>query len=166
MVELQMTVDYLRARYPDLVTICDAKRGDNSKTNKGYVEAVFDRMGFDAVTLHPYMGREALATFLRRTEKTCVILCRTSNAGAGEFQDLVVDGKPLWQVVAERVSGEWNASGNCMLVVGATYPDEMRRVRAVASEVTLLVPGAGEQGGDIAAIVAAGLDADGRGLID
>jgi orotidine-5'-phosphate decarboxylase len=163
--ELEMTMEYLRATYPELVTICDAKRADIGNTNKGYVEAVFDRMGFDAITLHPYLGREALRPFLEREDKASIVLCRTSNPGAGELQNLVVDGKPMWQIVAEKVSGEWNAKGNCMLVVGATYPDEMRKIREVAPGVMFLVPGIGAQGGDVAVAVAAGLDANGRGMM-
>ena len=163
--ELQMTMDYLLAAHPEIVTICDAKRADIGNTNRGYVRSIFDTMGFDAVTLHPYLGREALAPFLERDDKACIILCRTSNSGAGEFQDLEVGGKPLWEAVAARVSGEWNALGNCMLVVGATYPAEMQRIRAVAPDVTFLVPGVGAQGGDVAAVVAAGLDARGKGLM-
>jgi len=115
--------------------------------------------------LHPYLGREALAPFLERTDKACIILCRTSNPGAGEFQDLDVDGIPLWQAVAEKVDRDWNSNGNCMLVVGATYPEEMRTIRAIAPSLTFLVPGVGAQGGDVGAVVAAGLDADDRGLI-
>jgi len=163
--ELQMTMEYLRAQHPEIVTICDAKRADIGNTNRGYVTAVFDEMGFDAVTLHPYLGREALAPFLERTDKGCIILCRTSNSGAGEFQDMDVEGRPLWQAVAEKVDGDWNSSGNCMLVVGATYPDEMRAIRALAPQMTFLVPGVGAQGGDAASVVAAGLDAHGRGLM-
>jgi len=163
--ELERTADYLRAVHPEIVTICDAKRGDIGNTNRGYVTAVFDAMGFDAVTLHPYLGREALEPFLERKEKACIVLCRTSNPGAGELQDLVVDGKPLWEVVATRVATEWNANGNCMLVVGATYPEEMRRIREIAPEMTFLVPGVGAQGGDVAAVVEAGLDARGKGLM-
>jgi orotidine-5'-phosphate decarboxylase len=163
--ELRMTAEYLRENYPDIVTICDAKRADIGNTNQGYVTSVFDWLGFDAITLHPYLGREALAPFLDRTDKACIILCRTSNPGAGEMQDMDCGGRPLWQAVAEKVSGEWNGKGNCMLVVGATYPDEMRRIRAIAPDVTFLVPGVGAQGGDAAAVVAAGLDAEGRGLM-
>lgn len=163
--ELKMTVEYLRSEHSEVVTICDAKRADIGNTNQGYVAAVFDEMGFDAVTLHPYLGREALEPFLKRDDKASIVLCRTSNAGAGEFQDLAIDGKPLWQHVAERVSGEWNELGNCMLVVGATYPEEMRAIRKVAPDVTFLVPGIGAQGGDVNAVVAAGLDARGKGLI-
>ncbi|NDJ78897.1 MAG: orotidine-5'-phosphate decarboxylase, partial [Chloroflexi bacterium] len=94
---LEQTVEYLRAQHPDILTICDAKRADIGSTNQGYVTAIFDRLGFDAVTLNPYLGREALAPFLERTDKACIILCRTSNPGAGEFQDLDVGGVPLWQ---------------------------------------------------------------------
>jgi orotidine-5'-phosphate decarboxylase len=162
--ELELTAEYLRSAYPDVVTIFDAKRADIGNTNRGYVESVFDRMGFDAVTLHPYLGREALAPFLEREDKACIVLCRTSNAGAGELQDLLVGGEPLWARVAERVSGHWNANGNCMLVVGATYPEEMKRVRQIAPEMTFLVPGVGAQGGDVAAVVQAGMDARGAGL--
>jgi orotidine-5'-phosphate decarboxylase len=163
--EMERTVEYMRERFPELVTICDAKRADIGNTNKGYVEAIFDRMGFDAVTLHPYLGREALEPFLSRRDKMCIVLCRTSNAGAGEFQDLSVDGEPLWLRVAERVSAEWDVDGNCALVVGATYPDEMRKVREVAPRATFLVPGIGAQGGDVAAAVRAGLDAHGTGML-
>jgi orotidine-5'-phosphate decarboxylase len=129
------------------------------------VTSIFDELGFDAVTLHPYLGREALEPFLARKDKACIVLCRTSNPGAGEFQDMCVDGKPLWQTVAEKVSREWNSNGNCMLVVGATYPEEMRVVRQIAPEMTFLVPGIGAQGGDVEAVVSAGLDRHGKGLM-
>lgn len=163
--ELKLTIDYLRAEHPDIYTICDAKRADIGNTNSGYVTAVFDWLGFDAVTLHPYLGREALAPFLERTDKGCIILCRTSNPGAGELQDLQVGGKPLWQVVAEKVRDEWNVNGNCMLVVGATYPDELRVVRQLVGEMTLLVPGVGVQGGDVERTIRAGVNSEGHGLI-
>jgi len=163
--ELELTMGHLRSEHPEIPTICDAKRGDIGNSNRGYVAAIFDAMGFDAVTLHPYLGREALAPFLERRDKVCMILCRTSNPGAGEFQDLVTGGRPLWETVALRVSTEWNAAGNCMLVVGATYPEEMRRIRAIAPAIPFLVPGVGAQGGDVAAAVSAGLDARGKGLL-
>jgi orotidine-5'-phosphate decarboxylase len=163
--ELELTIAYLRERHPDIVTICDAKRGDIGNTNRGYVEAVFDAMGFDSITLHPYLGRESLEPFLKRADKASIILCRTSNPGAGELQDLLVEGRQLWEHVAAQVAGEWNERGNCMLVVGATYPEEMARIRAVAPELTFLVPGVGAQGGDVAAAIRAGLGANGLGLI-
>jgi orotidine-5'-phosphate decarboxylase len=164
-VELQMTMEYLQTHYPNIVTICDAKRADIGNTNQGYVASIFDQLGFDAITLHPYLGSEALAPFLERDDKACIILCRTSNPGAGEFQDLDTGGRLLWQAVAEKVSSDWNVNGNCMLVVGATYPDEMRKIRALSPDMTFLVPGVGAQGGDVSAVVAAGLDADGKGLM-
>jgi orotidine-5'-phosphate decarboxylase len=163
--ELELTMEYLRTEHPSILTICDAKRGDIGNTNRGYAASIFDRMGFDAVTLHPYLGKEALAPFLERHDKGCIVLCRTSNPGAGEFQDLTSGGRPLWETVALRVSTEWNAAGNCMLVVGATYPEEMRRIRAIAPTIPFLVPGVGSQGGDVAAVVSAGLDAQGKGLL-
>jgi orotidine-5'-phosphate decarboxylase len=129
------------------------------------VASIFDAMGFDSVTLHPYLGREALEPFLDRKDKVSIVLCRTSNPGAGEFQDLDCKGRPLWESVAARVSADWNAAGNCMFVVGATYPEEMRRIRAIAPEIPFLVPGVGAQGGDVAAVVSAGLDARGKGLL-
>jgi orotidine-5'-phosphate decarboxylase len=163
--ELKQTIDYLRSTYPEIVTVCDAKRADLANTNKGYVTAVFDELGFDSVTLHPYLGQEALAPFLDRHDKACIILCRTSNPGAAEFQDLLTNGIPLWQTVADRVANRWDVDGNCMLVVGATYPDEMRKIRSVAPRTTFLVPGVGAQGGDINAVISAGLSAEGRGLM-
>lgn len=162
---LARTLDYLRANHPDMLTICDAKRADIGSTNQGYVTAIFDRLGFDALTLNPYLGREALEPFLARVDKGCILLCRTSNPGAGELQDLEIGEKPLWQVVAERVRDHWNTRGNCMLVAGATYPGELRRIREIVGEMTLLVPGIGAQGGDVERAVRAGQTAVGRGLI-
>ncbi|MGA3161376.1 MAG: orotidine-5'-phosphate decarboxylase [Terracidiphilus sp.] len=163
--ELELTMEYLRSEHAEIPTICDAKRGDIGNSNRGYAASIFDAMGFDAVTLHPYLGKEALAPFLERRDKVCIVLCRTSNSGAGEFQDLESGGRPLWETVALSVSAEWNAAGNLMLVVGATCPEEMRRIRAIAPEIPFLVPGVGAQGGDVAAVVRAGLDAQGKGLL-
>lgn len=163
--ELKMTMAYLQERYSDVFTICDAKRADIGNTNRGYVTELFDWLGFDAVTLHPYLGREALQPFLERRDKGCIILCRTSNSGAGELQDLVTDGKPLWQIVAEKVRDEWNKNSNCMLVVGATYPNEMRKLRHIMDDMPFLVPGIGAQGGNLAEAVSAGLDSKRGGLI-
>ncbi|MCL4875498.1 MAG: orotidine-5'-phosphate decarboxylase [Anaerolineae bacterium] len=163
--ELALTMQYLREQHPEILTICDAKRADIGSTNEGYVTAIFDDLGFDAVTLHPYLGQEALNPFLEREDKACIILCRTSNPGAGELQDLRVEGKPLWQTVAEKVSQDWNTNNNCMLVVGATYPDEMRQIRQIVGEMTFLVPGIGAQGGEVEKTVRAGLNRARRGMI-
>ena len=163
--QLSMVFDHLRDQHPHHFLICDAKRGDIGSTNRGYVKAIFDDLGADAITLHPYLGAEALAPFLDRKDKASIILCRTSNPGAGELQDLVSEGCPLWETVASKVSQEWNTRGNCLLVVGATWPEELRRVRALAPEMTFLVPGIGAQGGDVEATVHAGLRPDGTGLV-
>ena len=163
--ELKKTMDYLHENHPDIFTIYDAKRADIGSTNKGYVAAIFDWLGFDAITLHPYFGKEALEPFLEREDKVSIILCRTSNPGAGEFQDLESGGKSFWQIVAEKVSIDWNASNNCMLVVGATYPNEMKKVREIAGDMTFLVPGIGAQGGDVKAAVESGLNSQKKGMI-
>jgi orotidine-5'-phosphate decarboxylase len=163
--ELHLTMDYLRRHHPDILTICDAKRADIGDTSQAYARAIFDELGFDAVTLNPYLGYDALQPFLDRTDKGCIILCRTSNADAGELQDLMVGVKPLWQVVAEKVTNEWNANGNCMLVVGATYPEAMRRIRDLTGEMTFLVPGIGAQGGDVKTLIQTGRNSAGKGLI-
>jgi len=163
--ELQMTMEYLRENHPTIFTICDAKRADIGSTSEAYAKAIFDTLGFDAITLHPYLGKDALEPFLCREDKGCIILCRTSNAGAVEFQDLQIEGKYLWEVVAEKVCAEWNTSGNCMLVVGATYPNEMKVIRQIVGEMTLLVPGIGVQGGNVQQTVTSGLNSDGSGLI-
>jgi orotidine-5'-phosphate decarboxylase len=162
---LKQTMDHLGDAHPEILTIGDAKRGDIGSTNEGYVTSLFDWFGFDAVTLNPYLGQEALRPFLERDDKVCIILCRTSNPGAGEFQDLEIDGKPLWQIVAEKVSGEWDRNGNCMLVAGATYPAELKEIRALVGDMTLLVPGIGAQGGNIERTVRAGLNAHHKGMI-
>jgi len=159
------TVAYLRAQHPDILTICDAKRADIGNTSTAYAHAIFDELGFDAVTLQPYLGQDALQPFLDRQDKGCIILCRTSNPGSGEFQSLNVNGRPLWQHIAEQVRDHWNFNQNCMLVVGATYPDELRAARQTVGDMTLLVPGVGSQGGDVTAVIQAGSNSDGRGLI-
>jgi len=167
MAELEHTMSYLRDNHPDIFTICDAKRSEIGNSMEQYAQAIFDRMGFDACTVNPYLGREACEPFLKRADKIAIVLCRTSNPGAGDLQDLVVgaDGKPLWQIVAEKVRDEWNANGNCMLVVGATYPEELAAIRAIVGEVTLLVPGFGAQGGDTEKAVRAGLNSAKKGMI-
>jgi orotidine-5'-phosphate decarboxylase len=163
--ELRLTIRYIREHYPQIFTICDAKRGDIHSTNVAYASAILDDLDFDAITLHPYLGHEPLQPFLSRTDKACIILCHTSNPGAGELQDLPVNGQPLWEVVAERVANEWNSAGNCMLVMGANDPEKLQRVREIVGDMTLLVPGVGAQGGDLEAAVQAGLTHNGLGII-
>lgn len=163
--ELAETMAFLRRADPGVFTIADAKRGDIDSTNAGYVAGILDELGFDAITLHPYLGREALRSFLDRADKAAIVLCRTSNSGAGELQDLIVGDTPLWQVVAKRVRDDWDRGGNCMLVIGATYPAELARARELCPDMTFLVPGVGAQGGDVDRVVESGLDRHGRGLL-
>jgi orotidine-5'-phosphate decarboxylase len=163
--DLKLTIEYLRSEHPSILTICDAKRGDIGSTNVGYVQAIFDQLGFDAVTLNPYLGGEALQPFFDRRDKGCIILCRTSNSGSGELQTLHVDGKPFWELIAEKTRDRWNRNRNCMLVMGATYPEEIRRVRTIVGELPLLVPGIGAQGGNLEQTVRFGMDQNRRGLI-
>ncbi|MCL5970476.1 MAG: orotidine-5'-phosphate decarboxylase [Patescibacteria group bacterium] len=164
--ELKMTYDYLRQYHPEIVTILDAKRGDIGNTNKGYVNFIFDHLGSDAVTMHPYLGREAIQPFLDRADKGCILLCRTSNPGAGEFQDLKIKGVPLYLQVAKKISKKWNTNSNCLLVVGATYPEELKKVRKIAgNRMWFLVPGIGVQGGDVEKTIIMGQNKEGNGLI-
>jgi orotidine-5'-phosphate decarboxylase len=165
MKELKMTFDYIHNTHPEIVTILDAKRADIGSTNEGYVRYIFDYLEADAVTLHPYLGREALSPFLKREDKGCIILCRTSNPGSGELQDLLVSNEPLYMRVARLVSEKWNSNNNCLLVVGATYPDEMKKVRSFVGSMPFLVPGVGVQGGDVEKTVLAGLDKNKKGMI-
>lgn len=167
---LQRLIAYIHARYPDVPVILDAKRSDIGSTSAAYARAAFDALRADAVTLHPYLGREAISPFLERADRGCLILCRTSNPGAGEFQDLATRGpdgaeRPLYQQVAHAVATGWNTRGNCALVVGATYPEELRVVRGIVGDMPILVPGVGAQGGDLEAVIRNGLDSNGHGLI-
>ncbi len=163
--QLARSLAYLRQHHPAILTICDAKRSDIGNTSAAYAQAIFTELGFDAVTLNPYLGRDALQPFLDRRDKACIILCRTSNPGSAEIQDLAVGDRPLWQLVAEKAAWEWNDNANCMLVVSATNPVEMAQIRALTGEMTFLVPGIGAQGGQLDAVLAAGLNSAGLGLI-
>jgi orotidine-5'-phosphate decarboxylase len=164
-VALRRTIIAVHHLAPEVPVILDAKRGDIGSTNASYVEAAFEFLQADAITVHPYLGAEALQPFLARAEKGVIVLCRTSNPGAGEFQDLSVNGEPLYRFVARRVASEWNKSGNCALVVGATYPDELREVREIVGDMPILIPGIGAQGGDVEKTVTAGKDSRRRGMI-
>lgn len=160
---LIQTAKYIHEKYPDIPILLDAKKGDIGNTNEGHIKAIFDVLGVDAVTVSPYLGKESLQPFLDRADKGIIVLVKTSNPGAGEFQDLAVDGKPLYQVVAEHVV-EWNTNGNLGVVVGATYPEELKKVREIVGDMPILVPGAGTQGGDLETIKQ-GLDSNKQGLI-
>ncbi len=149
--QLKKTCDYLFKKYPDIAVILDAKRADIDSTNEGYVAFAFDYLKADAITLHPYLGKQALQPFLDRKDKGLLILCRTSNGGAGEFQDLKIKNKPLYRIVAEKVTKNWNDNGNIGFVVGATYPKELSVIRKITGDMPILIPGIGAQGGDLKA---------------
>ena len=163
--QLQDTLRYIRERAPGVPVILDSKRGDIGSTAEKYAREAFERYGADAVTVNPYLGRDSVEPFLAHADKGVVILCRTSNAGARELQDLQIDGRKLYQIVAEKVAREWTTHGNCLLVVGATYPAELADIRSRTGDMTFLVPGIGAQGGDVEQAVRSGRRADGRGLI-
>ncbi|MGH8091502.1 MAG: orotidine-5'-phosphate decarboxylase [Rudaea sp.] len=167
---LERLVAHIHATHPGVPVILDAKRGDIGSTAQHYASEAFDRYGADAVTANPYLGRDSVQPFLDRADKGVIVLCRTSNPGARDLQDLIVPdkiggGKPLYQHVAQLVARDWNANGNCALVVGATYPDELREVRAIVGDMPILVPGIGAQGGDVQAVLRNGKNAQGAGLI-
>jgi len=162
---LANTIKFIHQVAPEVPVILDAKRADIGNTNKGYVQAAFEELGVDAITVHPYLGKEALQPFLNRGDKGVFVLVRTSNPGAGEFQDLQVNGEPLYQIVARQVATEWNKNNNCGVVVGATYPEELLLIRQVVGDMPILIPGIGAQGGDVEKTVRAGKDSRGRGMI-
>ena len=155
----------LNAIPADIPTIADAKRGDVGHTAEAYARALFDELNFDAATVNPYLGRDAVMPFLQRRDRGTIIVCRTSNLGAQDFQDLPVGvgGRPLYEIVAERAK-EWDTHGNVGLVAGATYPVEIARLREICPDMPVLVPGIGAQEGDLALAVRAGLDADRGGI--
>lgn len=157
-------IDWIHKNHPGIPVILDAKRGDIGSTAAHYAKEAFERFKADCVTLSPYMGKDSVDPYLAYPDKGEFILCRTSNKGGDDFQMLEVSGVPLYIKVAEKVS-EWNINGQMGVVIGATYPEELRKVRAAAPHLTFLVPGIGAQGGDINAAVKAGMNKDKTGLV-
>ncbi len=151
-----------------ILSIGDAKRGDIGNTAKAYAQAVFSILGFDATTVNPYLGFDSVEPFLQYKDKGVFILCRTSNAGAIDFQSLRCETergmRPLFQVVADKAE-KWNTIGNIGLVVGATYPEELKLIRDEHPNLPLLIPGIGAQGGELSLAVRYGVNADGEGAI-
>lgn len=185
--QLKKTLDYCKSTYPDVLILLDAKRADIESTNNGYVTFAYDYLNADAITLHPYLGKAALMPFLEREEKGAIILCHTSNSGAEEFQEVQVTGKKnrantdesatitasinlqepdeLYIHVARTIADTWNERNNCMLVVGATFPEQMMQVRKAVGDMPMLVPGIGAQGGDLEATMKAGQASHNAGLV-
>ena len=161
--QLESLCHYIRETYPDVVLVLDAKRGDIGSTAEYYAREAFGRYGADAVTVNPYLGTDAAAPFL--AAGGVLALCRTSNPGSGELQDLDVGGRPLYERVAVMVAERWSQLGECGLVVGATYPEQLGAVRSIVGELPILLPGVGAQAGDAEAAVRAGTTVDGTGLL-
>jgi orotidine-5'-phosphate decarboxylase len=156
---------YIRAVYPQVMLILDAKRGDIGSTAEQYAVEAFERYDAHAVTVNPYLGVDSIEPFLRYDDRGVIVLCRTSNPGGDDLQGLVIDGEPLFTRVAAMVRDRCNDKRQCALVVGATYPAEMAVLRDLCPDMPFLVPGVGAQGGDPVAIMAAGRTETGTGLI-
>ena len=163
--QLERTVEYVHRTCPGIPVILDGKRGDVASTAERYAIEAFERYGADAVTVNPYLGGDSLEPFLKHADKGVVILCRTSNPGARDLQDLEVGTRRLYHVVAELAATRWNGHGNCALVVGATYPRELAEVRRIVGAMPLLLPGVGAQGADVTQAVENGQTAEGTGLM-
>jgi orotidine-5'-phosphate decarboxylase len=161
---LERICAYVRETYPEVTLILDAKRGDIGSTAEHYAEEAFGRYGAHAVTVNPYLGTDSVAPYFEYGGGV-IALCRTSNPGGDDLQSLMAEGRPVYAHVARLVADDWSTRGDCGLVVGATHPQELAEVRAIAPSIPLLVPGVGAQGGDAATVVEHGADATGRGLI-
>jgi len=163
--QLEAICRYIKATYPQIPIVLDAKRGDIGATAEQYAREAFERYDADAVTVNPYMGFDSVAPYLEWKDRGAIVLCRTSNAGGSDLQFLDVGGKPLYQHVAHLVADKWNSNGQCALVVGATFPNEIAQVRGLIGDMPLLIPGVGAQGGDVESTVKAGRTANGRGMM-
>ncbi|HEX5126838.1 MAG TPA: orotidine-5'-phosphate decarboxylase [Rhodocyclaceae bacterium] len=164
--QLLSLVAYIHTAYPGIPVILDAKRGDIGATAAQYAREAFDRYRADALTVNPYMGFDSIEPYLDYSDRGLIVLCRTSNPGGSDLQNLDVGGgRKLYQHVAGLVADKWNCHKQCALVVGATFPQELAEVRSIVGEMPLLVPGIGAQGGDVKATVTAGCTARGTGLM-
>ena len=167
---LERLIAHIHQAQPGIPVILDAKRGDIGSTAQHYATEAFERYRADAVTLNPYLGRDSIQPFLDRADKGVILLCHTSNPGAADLQDLIVESTggerlPLYQHLARTIARDWNGNGNCALVTGATWPEQLAHVRALVGDMPLLVPGIGAQGGDVEAVLRHGRTADGTGLM-
>ena len=159
--QLEALIAHIHGNHPGIPVILDAKRGDIGSTAEQYAVEIFERYKADAITVNPYMGKDSIDPYLAYPEKGVILLCRTSNPGGSDLQFLDIGGEKLYERVARLVADEWNRTGQCALVVGATFPAEIARVREIVGELPLLVPGIGAQGGDIEATVRAGRTGNG-----
>ncbi|QQG38415.1 MAG: orotidine-5'-phosphate decarboxylase [Candidatus Kaiserbacteria bacterium] len=165
MAALRETMAYIIEINPEIPVILDAKRGDIGNTNVQYALSAFEYLRADAITVHPYLGKESLLPFFEYVDKGVIVLSHTSNPGAAEVQELIVEGQPLYQKIAHLVSHEWNGNENCCVMVGATYPQQLKEVRAIVGDMPILVAGVGAQNGDLEKTVKYGLDSRKKGLM-
>lgn len=183
--ELKMTCDYIRNTYPEIPVIVDAKRGDIGNTNNGYVKYAFDYLQADAMTVMPYLGIESLGPYFTREGKGIIVGCHSSNPGAKEFQEALVipnsfrdlsneqmlkqvqhdKPKPLYEIVAEELVKQHGENPNCMIFMGATYPEQLTSIRKIIGDMNILAPGVGAQGGSVESFVKAGINSQNSGLI-
>lgn len=163
--ELEQTIEYIHIHHPDIPIILDVKRSDIGSTAEMYAKEAFERYKADAVTVNPFLGFDSIKPFTEWYERGVIVLCKTSNPSSSDFQDIIIDGKPAYLFIAEKAIREWNYNNNLLLVVGATYPSQMREIRNIAKNITFLVPGIGAQGGSISDVIKNGLRHDGLGLI-
>ncbi|PJE77929.1 Orotidine 5'-phosphate decarboxylase [invertebrate metagenome] len=163
--QLAMTIDYIHQHYPAIPVILDAKRGDIGSTASQYAKEAFDRYQADAVTINPYMGIDTIEPFTRYKDRGVIVLCRTSNPGAAAIQNLKIGSEYFYEIIARKATTEWNPYGNILLVVGATNPDELKHIRKLTGDTTLLVPGLGAQGGDVEKTIKNGLNSHRLGVI-
>ena len=168
--QLERLMEHMRRTAPQVPVILDAKRGDIGSTAQQYAKEAFERYGADAVTLSPFMGFDSIEPYLAYHGKGAFLLCRTSNPGGDDLQNqrlASIEGQPLvYEHIAKLAQGPWNLNGQLGLVVGATYPQEIERVRSIAPTLPLLIPGVGAQGGDAVATVRAGLRSDGPIIVN
>lgn len=159
-------IQYIHQNYPDIPVILDSKRGDIGSTAERYAEEAFGRYQADALTVNPYLGGDTLLPYTNHADKGVVVLCKTSNQQSGQLQDLILQsGQPLYLQVAQLAAEQWNKNKNILLVVGATYPEQLKSIRQQVGDMPLLIPGIGAQGGDLTATLKAGLRGDGLGLM-
>ena len=163
--QLEALIDHIHRAHPGIPVVLDAKRGDIGPTAGQYAREVFERYRADAVTLSPYLGFDSIEPYLAWRDRGVILLCRTSNPGGSDLQSLDTREGKLYEQVARLAAGPWNTTGQVGLVVGATFPAEMRRVRELAGDMPLLVPGIGAQGGEIEATVASGIASNGFGMM-
>lgn len=163
--QLKNTIDYIKSNHKEIPIILDAKRGDVGHTNEMYVKEVFDIFVVDAVTVNPYLGFDSLKPFFEKKDKGIIVICRTSNPGASDFQSLEINGSPLYIQIANKVI-EWNKRyHNLLMVIGATWPEELKKIRGVTPDMVFLIPGIGGQKGDLEKTLKYGLRKDNKGLI-